>query len=165
MNDAIVYRPYKTQIWPLFFTVPVGMLAFVGTGYSLLFSGITALCLIGIGIVCVWLTKVLYDSSKRAIFFEQKGLRIIGGSHLDYRYIPWERLSYGGYAKNYKGHLFLVLSPNALSSKEAKHFANQVANSSRIFIDDVVVIYLDILQDVSKIKELIESHIEQVDTF
>lgn len=165
MNDAIVYRPYKAQTWPLVFTLPVGILAFVGVGYCLPFSAVSVLCLTGIGMACIWLTKVLYDSSKKAVFFEQNGLRIIGGSYFDYRYIPWEELTYGCYTRNYKGHLFLVLSPNVLSSKEAKHFANQGANSSRIFIDYVVVIYLDVLQDVSQIKKLIDNHVAQVDTY
>ena len=115
--------------------------------------------------VCIWLTKVLYDSSRRAVIFEQNGLRIIGGSYFDYRYIPWEGLTYGCYTRNYKGHLFLLLSPNVLNPKEAKRFANQGANSSRLFIDYVVVIYLDILQDVAQIKKLIDSQLVQVDTY
>ena len=165
MNDAIVYRPYKAQTWPCVFALPVGILAFVGAGFCLSFSFVSVLCLIGVGMVCIWLTKVLYDSSKRAVIFEQNGLRIIGGSYFDYRYIPWGELTYGCYTRNYKGHLFLLLSPNVLSLKEAKRFANQGANSSRIFIDYVVVIYLDVLQDIAQIKELIDSHLVQVDTY
>ena len=165
MNDAIVYRPYKAQTWPLVFTLPVGILAFVGAGYYLPFSGVSVLCLSGIGVACIWLSKVLYDSSKKAVIFEQNGLRIIGGSYFDYRYIPWGELKYGYYTRNYKGHLFVVLSPNVLNSKEAKCFANQGANSSRIFIDYVVVIYLDVLQDVTQIKKLIASHLVQIDTY
>ena len=92
-------------------------------------------------------------------------IRIIGGSYFDYRYIPWDELTYGCYTRNYKGHLFLLLSPNVLNSKEAKRFANQGANSSRIVIDYVVVIYLDVLQDVSQIKSLIDGHLVQVDTY
>ena len=163
MNDTIVYRPYRTQTWFLAFTIPVGTLAFVGAGYCLPLSSISVLCLTGIGVVCIWLTKMLYDSSKIAVSFEQRGIRIIGGNYFDYRYITWEKLSYGCYARNYKGHLFLVLSPNSLSPKEAKHFANQGAISSRICIDYVVVIYIDILQDVSQIKELIDKYVTQVD--
>jgi hypothetical protein len=164
MNDAIVYRPYKSQTWPLVFTIPAGILAFVGAGYCLTFSVVSVLCLIGAGMACVWLTKVLYDSSKRAAIFEQNGIRIIG-SYFDYRYIPWGELTYGCYARNYKGHLFLLLSPNVLNSEEAKRFANKGANSSRIVIDHVVVIYLDVLQDVAQIKSLIEGHLDQVDTY
>lgn len=165
MHNAIVYRPYKAQSWPLAFTLPVGILAFLGAGYCFSFSGVSVLCLIGVGLACIWLTKVLYDSSKKAVIFEQNGLRIIGGSYFDYRYISWGELMYGCYTRNYKGHLFLLLSPNVLNAKEAKRFANQGANSSRIYIDDVVVIYLDVLQDVAQIKKLIDSHLSQVDTY
>ncbi len=157
MNDVIIYRPYKTQTWALFLTIPIGILALTGAGYCLPLSSVGALCLTEIGIACLWLTKVLYDSAQRAVFFEEKGLRVIGGSYREYRYIPWEELPYGCYAKNYKGHLFLILSPNALSHEQAKHFANRGANSSRICIDGVVVIYIDIRQEVSKLREFIDN--------
>ena len=165
MNDTIIYRPYKTQTWPLVFTIPVGILAFMGAGYCLPLSGVSVLCLAGVGIACIWLTKVLYDSSKRAVFFEQKGLRIIDGSYFDYRYVLWEELSYAYYVRSFKGHFFLVLSSNALSPKEAKHFANRGANSSRICIDSVLVIYIDIFQDASQLRELIENHVVHIDTY
>ena len=167
MNNITVYRPYKSQTWPLIFTLPVGILAFVGAGYCLSLSIITALCLTAVGIVCIWLTKVIYDSSKRAIIFEEMGLRIIGGSYFDYRYIPWEKLTYGCYVRNYKRHLFLLLSPNEFNANEAKRFANKGANSSHIFVDNVVVIYLDVLQnqEVEDIKEYIDSHLARIDTY
>ena len=117
MKEAIVYRPYKAQTWPLVFTLPVGILAFVGAGYCLPFSGVSVLCLTGIGIACIWLSKVLYDSSKKAVIFEQNGLRIIGGSYFDYRYIPWGELTYGYYTQNYKGHLFVCYLPMCLTLK------------------------------------------------
>ena len=105
----------------------------MGVGYCLSFSGVGVLFLIGIGMACIWLTKVIYDMSKRAVIFEQNGLRIFDGGYLGYRYMPWEKLTYGCYIRNYKGHLFLLLSPNALNSKEAKYFANQgVKNISTI---------------------------------
>lgn len=164
MNDPFVYHPYKTQTWPLVFTIPVGILAFVGAGYCLPHLGIGAISFAGIGIICVWLTKVLYDASNRLIIFEQKGLRIVGGRYCDYRYKSWEELAYACYIRNYKGHLFLVLSPNVLSPKEAKVFANLGANSSRICINDAVVIYVDILQNVSQIKQLIDNHVLHIDS-
>lgn len=163
MNDTIIYRPYKTQTWALIVTIPIGMLAFVGAGYCLPISSVGVLYLTGIGFVCIWLTKVLYDASQRTIAFEKKGLRIIGGSYFDYRYIPWEKLTYARYAKNYKGHLFLILSSDVLNHKAAKHFANQGANLSKIYIDGVVSIYIDNLQDVSSLRKIIENYVTHID--
>ena len=165
MDNSILYRPYKSQSWPLIFLLPVGILALIGAGYCFSYSSVNAFCLIGVGLTCIWLIKVIYDSSKKAVIFEQNGLRIIGGSYFDYRYISWGEVTYGCYTRNYKGHLFLLLSPNVLNAKEAKHFANQGANSSQIYIDNIVVIYLDVLQDVSQIKKFIDCHLAQFDTY
>ena len=164
MNDPIIYRPYKTQIWLLIFTLPIGILAFVGAGYCLHFSGSGAACLLGVGTVILWLSKVLCVSSKTTVIFEENGIRIIGDRRFDYRYIPWEKLVYGRYVKNYKGFQFLVLSYTAVELKEAKRFANRGANLSQILIDNVVVIYIDALQNAEQIKTLIDSHIVQFDT-
>lgn len=163
MNETIIYCPYKSQTWALIFTIPIGLLAFVGAGYCLSLSGISAISFVGIGIICIWLTKMIYDSSNKAVFFEQKGLRIVGGNYKDYRYILWEELTYAYFARDFKGHLFLVLSPNALNSKEAKRFANRGANLSQICVDSVVVIYMDVVQNVSQLKELIDNYVENVD--
>jgi len=164
MNDTIVYRPHKTEIWELFLVLPMEIFAFVVAGCFLPVSIIGFLCSIGVGITCIWLTKEIYDSIKKAIIFEQNGLRIIGSSFLDYHYVPWEKLTYRYYIRNYRGHLFLLLSPNVLNFKEAKRFANKGVFSSRIFIDCVVVIHLGI-QDKTQIKELIAAHLVQIDTF
>ena len=165
MNDNIIYRPYKTQKWVLLLTIPVGILAFVGAGYCLSSSSAGVICFIAIGIICSVITKAIYDSSKRAVSFEENGLRIIGGNSFDYWYVSWRDLTHAYYTKSYKGHSFLVLAQNELSPKEAKHFANRSANSSRIYVDNVVVIYIDILQNVSKIKEVIGVHIADIYTY
>lgn len=165
MNDTFIYRPYKSHAWTLPFTTSVGLLAFVAAGYCVPYWGYNVLILAAVGIVCAWLTKLLYDSSNVAVIFEQEGLRALGGNYNEYRYVLWEEVSYAYYVRSFKGHLFLVLTPNALSSKEAKHLANRGANSSRICIDSVLVIYIDIFQDVTKIKELIGNHVMHVDTY
>ncbi len=128
MNDAMIYRPYKTQTAFLFLTIPLGIATFVIACYCL-FSAQVGLCLIftGAEIGSIWVNKVLYDDAKRAVLFDETGLRMIGGSYLDYRCISWEDFPYAYYARSYKGHLFLVLSPGALGHKEAKRFANKGA--------------------------------------
>ena len=163
MNDSIIYRPYKSDTWALAFSLPMGVFAFAVAGCCLFSSlGCAIVFLVG-GMMCIWSTKVIYDSSKRAVIFEQNGLRIIGGSYSEYRYISWEEVTHGYYVRSYRGVLFLLISPNALNFKEAKRFANKGACSSRIFIDPVVVIPLDFNKE-EEIKKFVEIHLTQVDT-
>lgn len=156
MNNTITYRPYELHKWFLYFTVPIGVLAFTISGYCLLFSHIGSFVLCGMGIMSLWLTKELYDSSNISVHLEQEGLRITGGSFNEYRYMTWEKLQYEYYDRNFKGHLFIVLTPNVLNPKEIKAFINRGANLSRICIDDVVVIPIDALQDTSQFREFID---------
>lgn len=164
MKDTIIYRPYRSHAWFIPFTIPVGMLAFVAAGYCFPYVRFSIFW-VAIGVVCAYLTKVFFDSSNIAVVFEQEGLRIVGGSYKDYRYLLWEEVSNACYVRNFRGFLFLVLSPKAISPKEAKYFAKRGANLSKICIDDVVVIHIDMLQDVSQIKELIANHVAHVDTY
>lgn len=164
MKDTIVYRPWRSYAWFLPFTIPVGMLALVAAGYCLPYSGYGVLVLATIGIGHTWLTKVLYDSSNLAVAFEQKGLRILGGSYKDYRYILWEEVPYAYYVRNYRGNLFLVLSPKALSPDEAKKLAKR-GGASKICIDYAVVISIDPSQDTSQIKRQIVHNVLHVDAY
>ncbi len=164
MNNIYTYRPYRSHVWFLPIVIPVAMLSFTAAGYCFPYVGVGVFC-VAIGIVCTYLTKVLYDSSNMAVVFEQKGLRIVGGSYNDYRYLLWEEVSNAYYVRNFRGFLFLVISPKVLGPQEAKKLANRGANLSKICIDDVIVIHIDYLQNVSQIKELIDSHVLQVDTY
>ena len=164
MNNICTYRPYRSHAWFLPFVIPVAMLAFMAAGYCFPYVGTVVFC-VAIGIVCTYLTKVLYDSSNIAVVFEQEGLRIVGDSYKDYRYLLWEEVSNAYYVRNFRGFLFLVLSPKVLDPKEAKKLTNRGANLSKVCIDDVVVIHIDDLQNVSEIKELIDNHVVQIDTY
>ena len=164
MNEIIIYRPYRSYAWFLPFIIPVGVLAFVAAGYCFPHGG-SSIFWTAIGIVCTWLTKVFYDSSNVVVAFEQEGLRIIGGRYNDYRYVLWDNVSNAYYVRNSRGFLFLVLSPKALSPKEAKNLANRGAHSSKMCIDNVVVIHIDDLQNASQIKERIVHKVFHVDVY
>lgn len=155
MDNTIVYRPYKSNVWFAVFLTGIGLLALMVAAYSLPYKGFIVVFLIAIGVVSLWLTKTLYDSSNITIFLEQEGLRIVGGKHNNYQYVSWEKLSYAYYIRSFKGHLFLVLSPKTLSSKEAKRLVNQAANLFQTYITDVVVLYIDVLQNTAPLKEFV----------
>ena len=164
MVDVIVYRPFKLYIWLLLFTIPLGVIAFFASGFCVQYGSICTIVLFIIGIVCVWLTKVLYTSSNIVVLLEREGLRIMGSRYKDYRYVSWEEVLYAYYARNFKGHLFLLLSPRPLVSKEIKRFVSRSANSSKVCIDDVLVIYIDVLQDTTQLRERVAHSVLNIDS-
>lgn len=165
MNDTIKYRPYRSEAW----FVPFGILLVI---FFLVFSGgclfqslvIHSAVSFLLGILCIWLTKVLYDTSRIVLLFEHEGLRIIGDKHTDHRYIPWSELTHVYYAKTWKGFMFAVLAAEGLDQKATRRYANHAANTGRISVDNVIVFPLDHLQDMSSIKETIASKMQYIDT-
>lgn len=164
MNDVIIYRPYRSHGWFVPFTIAIGILAFMAAGFCIPEMGLFDFFLT-IGVLSMCVTKVLYDSTNIVIFFEREGMRIAGGRYNNYSFFPWKEFSYVYYAKSFKGHLFAVLSPKALSPKEVKNFVNRSANSSRMCIDFVVAIHIDVLQRTSQLKDLIASHVLYADVY
>ena len=162
MNDIIIYRPYRSLGWFLFFTVPAGILTLGAAGYCLQYGGLIFIIFVIVGIAYIWVNKVLYDAWNIAVVFEQDGLRIVGGRFKDYQHILWKEVPYAYYVRNYKGHLFLELSPKALNPKEAKRIANRNSHLNKICKDSVVVIYIDNLQNTSHILELIVNYVVHV---
>lgn len=165
MDTSFLYRPYRSYGWFVPFTLGTAILAFVAVGYHLPRIDVTLFVLSAGGIMGASLSKMLYDLSNIAVLFEQEGVRIIGGRYTDYRYLPWEGSPYAYYTKSYKGHSFLVLSPTSLDRKQAHRLTNREANASGICVDHVAVICLDALQDVSKIKEMVEDKVLHIDAY
>lgn len=165
MNHAIAYRPYRSHAWFVPFAYGIGIISIFAAGYSLPHIGFATFVLLGIGIVCFLLAKVLYDSSSILVLLEQEGLRITGGNHSNYRYIPWKELSYAYYTRSYRGHLFLILSPTPLSQKQTQILTNRGANTSKICVDSVVVIHIDTMQNTSQLKETVVSKVLHIDSY
>ncbi len=163
MNKIIKYRPYRSYAWFVPGVLGIGVLAFIAVGYSFTNLDIHILLFLVIGIISFCLTKVLYDSSNVTILLGQDGVRVCGGRHSGYHYLSWEDLEYAYYARNYKGFLFLVLSPHLLSQEEVKRVVNVGANSSKIFVESVIVIHLDATQNVTQLEELIASKATHID--
>ena len=165
MNNAITYRPYRSHAWFVPFAFGIGIFYIFAAGYSLPLINFVVLLLLGMGIVCFLLAKVLYDSSNILVLLEREGLRVTGGRYGIYRYIPWDELSYAYNTRSYKGHLFLVLSPTPLSPKQAQILTNRGANTSKIFVDSVVVIPIDTMQNTSQLREAVASKVLHIDSY
>ena len=99
------------------------------------------------------------------IVFESDGLRIIHDGRVKYCCIPWSELSFGYYGRSYKGHEFLVLSSELCSKEQVKKLINRGANAARVCAENVIVIYLDGLQDTLQIKALVKEKVSSITNF
>lgn len=161
MKDPLIYRPYGSPSWLVFMIVLFTVFVFILAGHvipdwhSALLWGV-------MGIVAMWFIKVFYDASNAALLFEENGLWIMGGNYKKYRYVFWKEVPYAYYVIGCKGHPFFVLSPKPLLSKEIRHLANRGEYSTRICIDQAIVIFVDVSQNTSQLEEIIGNHVLHV---
>ena len=165
MDDIYVYRPYKSRSWIRFLMLPIGVPAFILAVYLWPISLSGSVLGVVTGLMCIWIYKELYIASKVVIYLESQGIRVVERENQDDIFVQWEECPYAHYATSYKGHLFMVLSSKQLDGKEKKHLANRSANSSRVHLDDAIVIYLDFLQDSALIRARIERHIKYIEPY
>lgn len=162
MKNTVVYRPFRSHSWLATATACLVGFAFVVAGWT--FPDFKfVIFFFAMGIVSIWLTKVLYDSSNITICFEDGGLRVFDGGHKECQYLLWEKLPYAYYVRNLKGHLYVVLSPKEIDLKQVRYYVNKSSNSFRVMIDYVVVFHIDILQNASELKEMIDNRIKHTD--
>lgn len=163
MKDTIKYSPFQNEA--LFIPIPIifQVLAFVIIGHRLPNFDFGSCFFLVNAVLSFWAAKRVYDASNIAVFFEPDGLRITGGSHKNYRYFPWNQFAYAYYTRNFKGHLFLVLSPRVLSKKQVKQYVNHSSIASKLCIDSVIVICFDFLQDLSQIEALVDSKFPRIE--
>lgn len=115
------YHPYRSHAWFIPFSTVSGVFAYIASVVALP-NCPTAVFFLGIGLLCTVLTKFLYNSAQTTISFESETLRIAEkGSNLR-KYILGNELPFGYYIRNYKGHLFLVLSPEPVDKNDLKGF-------------------------------------------
>lgn len=160
MNDNTIYRPEKFARIFLFFFPLASITFFLLAGHALPCQvGAFSFFLLS-GILSVWETKVMYDFSQKAIVFEKDGVRIIGGSYKEYRYMPLTEISYACYDRDYKGGACLVLSQEVLTAKEIRHIVVwTVGVKIRYSFDGGVVMPIDNTQDLTQIKAWIKENI------
>lgn len=160
MNDlnGFIYQPYRTHLGFAIFTIIMAVFSFVVFGFSFSQIGFHTLFLFVSGLMFLLLTKTLYNSSKIIIVFDDVGLLIFNDKHSKYRQFNWAYFSNVYYTTNFKGNLFAVLTSNAKTETEIKKLASRSANSSKLCIDDAVIISFDPLSKDVFLKELIESH-------
>lgn len=154
----VTYKPNR------FNAVCAPFFAFISIGFLLL--GLiypnedisTVVFSITIGIFAAVLTVILYKSGKTKIIMDENGMQIY--TTKNNTYVAWEMLKFGYLSRDYKGNRCWVLSPEALNKKQAKWYANKGANTLRVYIEGVVVLFLDPIQNTSEMDGIIRKMIE-----
>ena len=153
MDHPVIYRPFHTYRWFVPFVAGAGVLFAVFAGYGLIHPHWSVLILFLLSFVSFWLAKVLYEQSNIVVLLEQDGLRIVGDKRNSHQFYSWTAFEFAYCSRNYKGHLFMLLSSKKLDKREIKAYTNRGAISLSICVDPVVVIYLgtqsaEIIKDV-----------------
>lgn len=156
----IIYFPYRTQKYFCPALSVISLLSVFAAGRSfdngisvnLIFFTMLALA----SLVCA---KCMYDAAKAAVSIGHDGIRSIGAKESNCFYRPWSDIQYGYYSRSYKGHLFLVLARDELSPSEVKQIVNKSAVQSRLCVEDKVIIYIDLLQDTSKLRSIVSQNV------
>ena len=151
----IVYCPYKSvKYFPL------------ATGFFALGNMIIVLCSIPYNwkittffsiscIALIYLTKRVYAASKTAIHFDEKGMRLIGDKTGEKEYIPYEEINYLYHLSDGKAYYY-VMATQLYDVKKARRLLNRVADSSKMYVDNAVVIHMDKFQETTEVKKWIE---------
>ena len=162
MSEKIIYRPYRT----------LKVFGYIMLSISMISLGIIVLGHLSAKEVCIFLVELCFSfflacycllASKVTIVFDIIGISIINDKKTKLIQIPWDELFCAFYTRNYKGHQFLVLSSSVLSREDARKLANKGANLSKTFLKrGTVVVYLDGVHDVPRIKQIVENNISLV---
>lgn len=157
----VVYKPYRTHSWFAVFAACTSIILLSVSLWAMfthMSNDIFALAgLLVIGVVSAWLTIILYKTARMTVIFNQTGLTILNRAVKKENYATWEELRYGYLSKNYKGHKFYVISPMMLDKKDLSNYTNKGARTSCMCVNNVVVLFLDPLQDTSAVEEIIQN--------
>ena len=157
MKKRIVYVPYKTQKCFVWICKMFEMLSFVLVGVCLYDFSIFFLFPAISGFAFIFFSKIIYSSSNTMLFFEDDGILIFDGIYQKCEYLQWDEFQYSFYYRNFKGNMYIVLTSKKLNRNDLKKIVNKGSNLSKVFVNADVVFCLDELQDIAKIKEIIES--------
>lgn len=164
-NNTIIYRPYRIYKYFIAFTIISAFFFFIAFCFTLQDFGFYSFFSLVCCLLDIILTKTLYASSKISIVLDEYGVLIDDHKHCIRKRFSWECFSNAYYQRNFKGHLFLVLSPYKLALNEVKSFVSRSANLSKIDFDEVIVIYINFLQKKSIIEEIVKQHISNIENF
>lgn len=157
MEILFEFYPYRNNWYVLIFAV-ITMMAFL----LILFLYFNLLFLL-FALINTWLIMFSYASLHTKILFCQDCFCVHDNKRKKTRDFTWEQVKYGYHTKNFKGHRFLLLSPNKLTEKQLRQYTNKSANTDRICIDAIVVLPIENSQYTSELEHFILSKITVLD--
>lgn len=164
MNQSIFYRPYRYYRAFFYVAMVIHPLCFFAAGWST--SYIPAMIfLIAIGCFFVCFAKYSYDLSNIVLCLDPDGVQVMNCTQSECARLSWEDFRYAYYITNFKGHLFIVFSPEMLMPQDVKRIMNRAANSTRICSNKFLVVHLDPLLNPEKLKEIteqIDQHLQHI---
>ena len=125
MEILFEFYPYRNNWYVLIFAV-ITMMAFL----LILFLYFNLLFLL-FALINTWLIMFSYASLHTKILFCQDCFCVHDNKCKKTRDFTWEQVKYGYHTKNFKGHRFLLLSPNKLTEKQLRQYTNKSANTDR----------------------------------
>ncbi len=145
--NQIEYHPYRRYIW---FAIPQCFLAicgFVGVGLAYPHLGKVLVFLVLFSGYLFGSAMYFFGQSLVTAFIDRNGVLLLQGMNRCNRYVSWVEAPYSYLCRNFKGHRFWVLSQIKLDAKQAQYY---IGNWKRGYKDQIIVIYLDPGQSVTK---------------
>lgn len=165
MNVYIKYKTYKMYKFLLIFFILMSILSLVFIGDSLKNRAIYMLIVWGFFFLLFSVSaKYCYDLSKLTILFESEGIRLINVRDLKEHFISYQKFLSGYYCRSYRGHLYLVLSPELLTEKQVKKMVNRSVWLNTVYIHNAVLLLIHNASKEEKIliKEIVSEQIPSI---
>ncbi len=159
-NHHFIYQPYRSQGFFAPILWVANCLCILALGYAIAEKAWAVSCTLGgMVLVSAWVLSLLQRQAYALVLMDTKGIVLIGDKKTVYRHIPWDALSYGYLAHNFRNFQFLILSKEPLTDKQAKALANRCSNRSQMYMDGNVGISLDPMQETEPLVDHIAQHI------
>lgn len=160
MKNEIKCRPYKVYIViSVIFVLVCVMLAamsiFAISEKRIADFLIRGIACVGFGL----LARFCYNMSKITLSFESDGLTMRHIKGKKEMYISYQDYPYGCFCKSYRGHLYLVFSPDKLQEKQYKKIVNRSVWTNSIFVKRTIVFMINNISE--KDRELIKTIVSE----
>ena len=165
MSEKVILYPYKAHKYFVPFTIGSSIFSFLAVGYCLPYIEGILFFLIAIGIISIYLTKKLYDSSKTVVALDSQGLCVVEDNGFDYRYYLWDELQFAYHSKNFRGFRYIVFSPVKINEKQVRELTSKSSESMKVCVDSAVVLYIDNLPPNINIEDNLKNYVANIDIY
>ena len=165
MNQSIFYRPFRYYKAFFYVAMIICPLCFFAAGWSTPYIPAMSFLIVS-GCVFACLAKYSYDLSNIVLCLEPDGVQVMNCTQNECTKVSWEDFHYAYYISNFKGHRFIILSPETLLPKDVKRIMNRASNSARVYVGKFPVVPINPLlrpEELSAITRWIDQHLQHID--